>query len=269
MFEYRKSMKDFDGDMLDVVLEPQLKPGEKELVQVTHHECHFYANDGQQKIWIREDEDILRSKHIGRLIMVSAFLLSNEQLQANPHIGNKEAFVLRFIQTDGYWKSEHMLDQLVHQAIPIFELLHPGCIGVFCFDQSTNHNAMAADALIASKMNLSPGGAQPKMRDGWYINEHDERCAQSMIFPNNHKLKGQQKGIKQVLKERNLWPTKGIRLMCEQCSGKHDDINPERIDCFIVNFGQDQCVDTKILDRFHPHFGLRMRENLVTRSLVQ
>ncbi|CAG8742302.1 301_t:CDS:2, partial [Rhizophagus irregularis] len=226
-----KSMKDFDGDMLDVVLEPQLKPGEKELVQVTHHECHFYANDGQQKIWIREDEDILRSKHIGRLIMVSAFLLSNEQLQANPHIGNKEAFVLRFIQTDGYWKSEHMLDQLVHQAIPIFELLHPGCIGVFCFDQSTNHNAMAADALIASKMNLSPGGAQPKMRDGWYINEHDERCAQSMIFPNNHKLKGQQKGIKQVLKERNLWPTKGIRLMCEQCSGKHDDINPERIDC--------------------------------------
>ncbi|CAB4473945.1 unnamed protein product [Rhizophagus irregularis] len=196
MFEYRKSMKDFDGDMLDVILEPQLKPGEKELVQVTHDECHFYANDGQQKIWIREDEDILRSKHIGRSIMVSAFLcschgllqLSDEQLRANPHIGNKEAF-------------------LVHQAIPIFELLHPGCIGVFCFDQSINHNAMAADALIASKMNLSPGGAQPKMRDG------------------------QQKGIKQVLKERNLWSTEGIRLMCEQCSGKHDDINPERIDC--------------------------------------
>jgi hypothetical protein len=121
MFEYRKSMKDFDGDMLDVVLEPQLKPGEKELVQITHDECHFYANDEQQKIWIREDEDILRSKHIGRSIMVSAFLcschrllqLSDEQLQANPHIGNKEAFVLRSIQTDGYWKSKHMLDQVI------------------------------------------------------------------------------------------------------------------------------------------------------------
>ncbi|CAB5357696.1 unnamed protein product [Rhizophagus irregularis] len=107
----KKSMKDFDGDMLDVVLEPQLKLGEKEL--------------------------------------------------------------------------------LVHQAIPIFELLHHRCIGVFCFDQSTNHNAMAADALmIASKMNLSPGRAQPKMRDDWYINKHGEKCAQSMIFPNNHKLKG-------------------------------------------------------------------------------
>ncbi|GES99415.1 hypothetical protein PHYBLDRAFT_139423 [Rhizophagus clarus] len=50
MFEYKKSMKDFDSNMLDVVLEPQLKSGEKELVQVTYDECYFYANDGQQKI---------------------------------------------------------------------------------------------------------------------------------------------------------------------------------------------------------------------------
>ncbi|CAB5376582.1 unnamed protein product [Rhizophagus irregularis] len=120
MFEYKKSMKDFDGNMLDVVLEPQLKPGEKELVQVTHDECHFYANDGQRKIWMQKDENILRSKHIGRSIMVSTFLcpchgllqLSDEQLQANPHIEQKEAFILRSVQTDGYWKSEHMLDQV-------------------------------------------------------------------------------------------------------------------------------------------------------------
>jgi len=54
--------------------------------------------------------------------------------------------------------------------------LHPGCVGVFCFDQSTNHNAMAADVLIATRMNLSPRGAQPKMRDGWYIDENREKC---------------------------------------------------------------------------------------------
>ena len=70
----------------------------------------------------------------------------------------------------------------MHQAIPIFEILHPGCVGVFCFDQSTNHNAMAADALIATRMNLSPGGTQPKMRDSWYINENGEKCIQSMLF---------------------------------------------------------------------------------------
>ena len=120
MFEYKKSMKDFDSDMLDIILEPQIKPGEKEFVQVTHDECHFYANDGQRRIWMREDEDILRSKHIGRSIIVSAFLcqyygllqLSDEQLQANSHIKNKESFVLRSTQTDGYWKSKHMLDQV-------------------------------------------------------------------------------------------------------------------------------------------------------------
>ena len=53
-------------------------------------------------------------------------------------------------------------------------------------------------------MNLDPGGAQPKMCDGWFFNEYGERCIQSMIFPDNHQLKGQPKGIKQVLKERNL-----------------------------------------------------------------
>ena len=69
------------------------------------------------------------------------------------------------------------------------------------------------------------------MRDGWYINEYSKRCVQLMIFSDNYQLKGQPKGIKQVLNERNLWPTNRIRLICEQCSGKHDDVNPERLDC--------------------------------------
>jgi hypothetical protein len=63
---------------------------------------------------------------------------------------------------------------------------------------------MAVDALIAMRMNMNPGGKQPKMRDGWYINRNNEKIVQSMTFPDNHPLKGQPKGIKQVLKERNL-----------------------------------------------------------------
>src|SRR5947209_5345460 len=241
MFLYNKCMKNFDGDAMNIVLEPQLRPEEKEFVQVTHDECHFYANDGRRRIWIREEEDILRSKHIGRSIMVSAFLcpchgllrLSDEQLLANSHIEHKETFVMRSVQADGYWKAEHMLDQLVNRAIPIFEVLHPGCVGVFCFDQSTNHNAMAEDALIATRMNLSSGGGQPKMRNGWYMDEREEVCIQSMVFPIDHpvaKLREQPKGIKQVLGERNLWPAKGVHLTCKQCSGKHED-DPQRVNC--------------------------------------
>ncbi|PKY59893.1 hypothetical protein RhiirA4_281522, partial [Rhizophagus irregularis] len=157
IFEYRKSMKDFDGDMLDVILESQLKLGEKELVQVTHDKCHFYANNRQQKIWIREDKDILRSKHIGRSIMVSAFLCSCYgllQTYSYPMNNCKQIHILGITERS-FCSLIYTNRWLVHQAIPIFELLHSGCIGVFCFDQSINHNAMAADALIASKMNLS------------------------------------------------------------------------------------------------------------------
>ncbi len=46
IFTYKKFMKEFDDDMLDIILEPELKSGEKEFVQVIHDECYFYANDG-------------------------------------------------------------------------------------------------------------------------------------------------------------------------------------------------------------------------------
>lgn len=230
--------------------------------KITHDECHFYANDGQRRIWIGKNEDILRPKGEGRSIMVSAFLcpchgllrLSDEQIRANPHIKYKEAFILRSIQSDGYWKSEHMLEQLVQQAIPIFEVLHPGCVGVFCFDQSTNHNAMAENALVATKMNLGPGGVQSTLRDGWYINENGENITQPMIFPNDYeveKLRGVPKGIKQVLTERKLWPPEGVRLVCEKCAGKNKEDNPERLGCCarrIISQQPDFCEQKSILE---------------------
>jgi hypothetical protein len=52
--------------------------------------------------------------------MVSAFLcschgplqLSDEQMQENPHIQHKNAYVLRSVQADGYWTLEHMMEQV-------------------------------------------------------------------------------------------------------------------------------------------------------------
>ncbi|CAG8727214.1 7226_t:CDS:2 [Dentiscutata erythropus] len=46
---YKMYMKDFVDDILEIVIEPELESDERELVQVTHDECHFYANDGQLK----------------------------------------------------------------------------------------------------------------------------------------------------------------------------------------------------------------------------
>jgi hypothetical protein len=124
------------------------------------------------------------------------------------------------------------ITKLIHQAILIFEVLHPGCVAIFCFDQSTNHNAIAEDALIATRMNLGSGGVQPKMRDSWYTNEHEKKHIQSMTFPDNHsveRLRGQPKGIKKILEERNLWPKNKINLVCKKCFKKYADNDNDEI----------------------------------------
>jgi hypothetical protein len=48
-------------------------------------------------------------------------------------------------------------------AIDIFEAKYPDGRAVFIFDCSSAHEAFAVDALVAHKMNRSPGGKQPKM----------------------------------------------------------------------------------------------------------
>ena len=54
-------------------------------------------------------------------------------------------------------------------------------------------------------MNLKPGGKQPLMRPGKF-----NEMPQAMMFPDDYiveSLRGKVKGLKQVLVERNLWPT--------------------------------------------------------------
>ncbi|KAG1569197.1 hypothetical protein G6F50_006604 [Rhizopus delemar] len=48
-----------------------------------------------------------------------------------------------------------MVEQLKEDAIGLFEALHPNCVAVFLFDNSSNHGAFADDALVASRMTLN------------------------------------------------------------------------------------------------------------------
>ena len=50
---------------------------------------------------------------------------------------------------DGYWQAPHVIAQ-VHEAIDSFEKKYPDAIGVWAFDQSSNHCAFAKDALVVS-----------------------------------------------------------------------------------------------------------------------
>ncbi|CAJ0751954.1 753_t:CDS:2, partial [Entrophospora sp. SA101] len=80
------------------------------------------------------------------LRLVNSDLLPGQQIP-------KEACVIIHpgANNEGYWNCDKMAKQLKEKAIPIFEAI-------------TNHGAYASDALLVNKMNLNPGGIQPKMR---------------------------------------------------------------------------------------------------------
>jgi hypothetical protein len=51
-------------------------------------------------------------------------------------------------------------------VIPIFNYAFPNYQALFAFDNLSNQSSFAPDALLASRMNLFPGGKKPKMHDG-------------------------------------------------------------------------------------------------------
>jgi hypothetical protein len=62
--------------------------------------------------------------------------------------------------------------QLHQKIIPEFERLHgPEYQALIMVDNSQGHAAYASDALLATKINLNPGGAVPKLRDGWFMHD--------------------------------------------------------------------------------------------------
>ena len=81
---------------------------------------------------------------------------------------------------------------------------------MFLFDNASNHSSYATDALQVENMNLYPGGKQGILREGFM---HHKGRLQSMNYY-NLELAGKPKGIKRVLKERGLWPERGLVLEC-------------------------------------------------------
>lgn len=78
------------------------------------------------------------------------------------------------------------------------------------FDQSSAHNAYANDALNARKMNVGPGGKQPRMHDTIIPTDnllaHLRGQHQSMVFDSTHTdHPNGPKGMELILKERGLW----------------------------------------------------------------
>ena len=180
----------------------------KKLVLIYHDESIFSTNEGQHWMWASEDMAVLKPKTRGSGIMVSdyidqhnGFLRLGDEEYRNAKAGDpsfpKEARALLEYgaEREGYWTSEKFIAN-VADAVRIAEFKYPPHTHSICwlFDQSSCHRAFAEDALNAKRMNLRPGGKQPKMHDTSWGGKPQKLCFDD----------GVPKGMKQVLEERGI-----------------------------------------------------------------
>ncbi|KAI4293703.1 hypothetical protein K525DRAFT_181665, partial [Schizophyllum commune Loenen D] len=155
------------------------------------------ANNGKKRSWVLDGEHAIKKKGVGRGMHQSDVICStvgwlkdaSESLEYGKNY-------------DGYWDGERFCTQLKEKIIPVFEREHgAGHRAVFLIDNSQGHSAYSTDALLATRMNLKPGGKQARMRNGWFMRD-GKKVIQSMIFPASHtEHPNQPKGIKVYLRE--------------------------------------------------------------------
>ena len=89
---------------------------------------------------------------------------------------------------------------------------------VWLFDHSSCHRAFADDALNAKRMNVRPGGMQPKMRDTTWAGRR-----QTLIDRN-----GIPKGMKKVLEERGINTATMVADDMRTVLANHEDFCTEK-----------------------------------------
>lgn len=199
MMEYYSYSEKYATEDAVVVIPPELPDGVKQHVFVTHDDSTFYSNDFQRYAWLQNDESYCLPKSQGRSIMISEFQCPCHGTMRGTLNGKPVTSRVIFYpgaNHEGYWKSIHMQAQLSDVVIPLFKLLHPDKMGVFLFDQSSNHKAFPEDALVASKMNMNPilikddDSLQGKFRDqSFYVFKTFDYAQQQKILHQQNKTR--------------------------------------------------------------------------------
>jgi len=103
---------------------------------------------------------------------------------------------------DNWFQGEDVAQQ--HKtAMAIFDASHPGCDGAFIFDNAAGHAAFAEDALLVTRMRLSPSAHADctKMRATTWTDRDGKTHAQTLV------REGKNIGVYSALAERGLWPS--------------------------------------------------------------
>ena len=227
MVEYSHFMETYDEDDVSKVSQPNLLEGQKKIVMVTHDESTFYSNDCKTNLWLSDGENPIRKKTPGGSIMVSEFQCpchGTMRIQG----WKSRTFFHAGTNRDGYWTSKDMVKQLKDDAIPLFEKLHPGCQALFLFDQSSNHNAYAPSAKIASRFGLKDkilkSVDERVILPGKYIGSDGEQHIQ-----NFYTLEVNKRQTKKGLKEERIWKLKGLKTILEErCLGRWEEFEAKK-----------------------------------------
>ena len=173
---------------------PELNNGEKPLICVVHDECTYYANSDQTYFWADKETNVLRQKSLGASIMVSDFV---DEVAGYVRDLQDQARLLLETQREGYFKNDLLMTQVAY-TVDIFERAHPEARAIFLFDNAPSHHKFSNDTPNADRMNIGPGGKQPKMRDTQWAGG-----VQKLV--DEH---GVPKGMKTVLEERGVDTTR-------------------------------------------------------------
>jgi hypothetical protein len=166
-----------------------------DIVFIAQDESVYHAKDGISKEWIDKNTN-LKKKGKGKGIMVSGWFDHEGPLVVD---GEASYFLLKFGQEWGYYSWEKFEKDLM-KAITIAEAKYPGKHLVFLYDQSSIHKKRSDDALDAKRLNLKPGGKQPRMRETVW-----NGVRQSLVFPPDHPdHPNQPKGAKALAIERGI-----------------------------------------------------------------
>ena len=204
----------------------------KVLVLIYHDESTFHANEGQGTMWVEDGNLPIRPKSQGRGIMVSDFVTEHDGLlqltmeeyreasKSDPSLKMCAREVIKFGSGgDGYWTNNDLLKQM-ERAVKIASIKYDSarfnCVWIF--DQSSGHCAYKETSLNVSRMNVKPGGQQPKMHDTYYNGKY-----QKMVLPD-----GRPKGTKLVLEERGVDTRKMKAEDMRIVLGNHHDFKHEK-----------------------------------------
>eukprot|EP00733_Pompholyxophrys_punicea_P001221 Pompholyxophrys_punicea_v1_NODE_557_length_1654_cov_6.640195.p1 type:complete len:230 gc:universal NODE_557_length_1654_cov_6.640195:366-1055(+) len=163
-----------------------LKPGmaDRPLIVYYHDECIFWVNDRQTTFWGLEVSSLFihylnvlkssagRTWYRNQRLMVSDFICEEigylrvseaERIKYNLKSASARVIFEYGKNREGYWGNAHLREQMKN-TIALHNVVFPNAQALFVFDNSSGHLAYAPDALVAERMNVNPGGQQPKMR---------------------------------------------------------------------------------------------------------